>query len=149
MVVTFDFDSTLALYKLDEDYGTRFIGPNEKAIQALKKHYKDGNIIYVVTSRKEDYERRLPDFDDRGRILSPNVEDFLHEFGVSRMIEEVYYTNGNLKRGVLNRLESAVHYDDDEEELEALPGDTRGMQVEFTTGNIKPWNSFEVRYPAA
>ena len=53
MVVTFDFDSTLALYKLDEDYGTRFVGPNAQAIDALKEHYRNGDIVFVVTSRKE------------------------------------------------------------------------------------------------
>ena len=148
MVITFDFDSTLALYKPDEDYGIRYTGPNTEAINALKKHYRDGAIVFVVTSRKESQERSLPELDEYERMVTPGVDHFLRNHGLDRFIEQVYFTNGNLKRGVLKRLESAVHYDDDKEELSALPDGTQGMQVEFQTGDIKPWDDLEVRFPS-
>ena len=148
MVITFDFDSTLVLYRPDEDYGIRYAGPNTEAINALKKHYRDGAIVFVVTSRKESHERSLPEIDEYERMVTPGVDHFLRNHGLDRFIEQVYFTNGNLKRGVLKRLESAVHYDDDQEELSALPDGTRGMQVEFQTGDIKPWSDLEVRYPS-
>ena len=49
MVVTFDFDDTLTRNRLDDDYGIRYMGLNSKTINKLKQHFKDGDVVHIVT----------------------------------------------------------------------------------------------------
>ena len=62
MIITFDFDSTLTKEQFDEDYGVRYIGPNETMVEKLKSYFKDGNQIQVVTSRHEAFEKQYPEY---------------------------------------------------------------------------------------
>jgi len=136
MVVTFDFDDTLTRQRLDDDYGIRYMGPNQSTIARLKEHVRDNNVVYVVTSRNEHNEGNLPELDEYGRVLAHSVQEFLNEQGLLNYVENVYFTNGNLKSGVLKHLGSDVHYDDDAEELGALHVDTEGIRVDHETGAI-------------
>jgi len=136
MIITFDFDDTLTRQRLDEDYGIRYMGPNNLAIDRLKRHAKNRDVVYVVTSRSEHLEDNRPELDEYGRILSHSVRDFLNEQGLVHYVEDVFFTNGMLKAGVLKHLGSAVHYDDDVEELGAIHPDTRGIRVDHETGAI-------------
>ena len=134
MVITFDFDDTLTRSRLDGDYGIRYMGPNLKTITKLKEHFKAGDVIHVVTSRREYQEDNLPELDEFGRVLTHSVHDFLHEQGLRNYIESVLFTDGHLKSGVLKHLGADVHYDDDTEELDALHPDTKGVLIDYETG---------------
>lgn len=136
MVVTFDFDDTLTRNRLDDDYGIRYMGLNSKTINKLKQHFKDGDVVHIVTSRREYQEDNLPEFDESGRILTHSVRDFLKEQGLHNYIESVVFTDGNLKSGVLKHLGADIHYDDDTEELKALHPDTKGVLIDYETGEV-------------
>ena len=134
MVITFDFDDTLTRTRLDDDYGIRYMGPNLKTIARLKEHFKAGDVIHVVTSRREYQEDSLPELDEFGRVLTHSVHDFLHEHGLYNYVENIVFTDGHLKSGVLKHLGTDVHYDDDTEELNALHPDTKGFLIDYETG---------------
>jgi len=129
MVVTFDFDDTLTTTRLDDDWGIRYMGPNSQMIAKLKQHVKDGDMAYIVTSRRAHQEDRLPEFDEYGRIIRHSVESFLKEQGIHSYIEDIHFTDGRLKSGVLKHLGADMHYDDSMEELGALHDDTLGIHV--------------------
>ena len=114
MVVTFDFDDTLTRNRLDDDYGIRYMGLNSETIDKLKQHFRDGDVVHVVTSRRE----------------------YLKEQGLHNYIESVVFTDGNLKSGVLKHLGADIHYDDDTEELKALHPDTKGVLIDYETGEV-------------
>ena len=65
MVVTFDFDNTIALshMKFDEDGDVEYVpdGFNEQIIKKIKEHIKNGDEVHVVTSRMEDKEGIFPE----------------------------------------------------------------------------------------
>ena len=115
MIITFDFDSTLTKEQFDEDYGVRYIGPNETMVEKLKSYFKDGNQIQVVTSRHEAFEKQYPEYDDEGKLLSVSVKDFLKNNSINKLIQNVHYTNGHLKVTTLQKIGSDLHYDDDKD----------------------------------
>ena len=136
MVVTFDFDDTLTRQRLDDDYGIRYMGPNKSSIARLKQHARDGDIVYVVTSRNDYHEANKPELDEYGRVISHSVRDFLDEQGLMTYVADIHFTNGSLKAGVLKHLGADLHYDDDEQELAELHEDTEGVRVDYETGAI-------------
>tara|TARA_R110002020_G_C16090552_1_gene757850 strand:+ start:472 stop:912 length:441 start_codon:yes stop_codon:yes gene_type:complete len=137
MVTTFDFDSTLTRVRLDDDYGLRYMGPNKPVIEKLKQHARNGDVVYIVTSRSEHLEDNLPELDEYGRIIVHAVEDFIDEHGLRSYIEGVHFTNGKLKASTLNHFGSTLHYDDDTEEIAALHPDTESVHINPETGNME------------
>jgi len=107
VVVTFDFDDTLALSDWDEEEGTwSHAGPHESFIEKLQQHKNNGSTVYVVTSRNEKYEPHA--------LENPNqkaVQEFLDEYGIA--VDGVYFTNGRPKIETLLQLGSTIHHDDD------------------------------------
>jgi|TARA_R110000851_G_scaffold216554_2_gene369493 acid phosphatase class B len=129
MIVTFDFDDTLTATRLDDDWGIRYMGPNNQAIAKLKQHANDGDTVHIVTSRKPHQEDRLPEFDEYGRVIRHSVKSFLEEQDIRSYIKDIHFTDGRLKSEVLKRLGANMHYDDSMEELGALHDDTLGIHV--------------------
>ena len=126
MVVTFDFDDTLLWTRVIRDEDGEYvdhvpIGQNPQIFPILTRALQmPGVEVYVVTSR---------------RATGPSVKevfDYLREWGILEQPQfmGVRFTNGNLKADTLVKLGSARHYDDDPEELAALPPEIKGVQAE-------------------
>jgi len=130
-IVTFDFDSTLALSPWNEEKDDwQFQGPHQVLVDKLHAHAKEGSMVYIVTSRKKE----LQDEEKRWYVHMPYatppkkyipdyqiaVWDFVKQYGLP--IKDVIFTNGDLKAKAedgLVELGSDLHYDDDPEEIEA------------------------------
>lgn len=143
MVVSFDFDSTLALFSHDKNLGSRFRCANRDVIRELKRLRREGAIIYVVTERHERDESALPSFDGEDKLIDPGVYHFLEANGLKHLVEDVYFTNGCPKGTTLARIGSNMHYDDQATSLMELKREVSPMRVDPTTGNIKPWSPLE------
>jgi hypothetical protein len=123
MVVTFDFDVTL-LYRtleFDEDgdvvFPHRIVGDgrNPLGFSHLLDHLDAGDEVHIVTSR-------LP-----SRL--PEVEGWLGKWGVRGRLAGIHATGGQWKASTVAELGAAVHYDDDNEELERLRSPARGVPI--------------------
>ena len=106
-VVTFDFDDTLSLshWGEEEDEWVHD-GPHKSFVDKIQQYKNNGNTVYVVTSRTENYEPQA--------LENPNqraVQEFLDEHGIS--VDGVYFTNGQSKIETLLQLGSTIHHDDD------------------------------------
>ncbi len=108
---SFDFDNTLIRYQTLEDGDVEYIGPHKENIQLAKDLAAEGNRIIIVTSRFEPTGPKKP-WDD-----APNPDELIAEFDLP--IEEVHYTNGDLKAQKLVELGVSKHWDDDEDEVAA------------------------------
>ena len=126
MVVTFDFDDTLLWTRVIRDEDGEYVdhvpvGQNPQIFPILTRALRTPGVdVYVVTSR---------------RATGPSVKevfDYLREWGVIEQPQfmGVRFTNGNLKADTLVKLGSVRHYDDDPEELAALPPEIKGVQAE-------------------
>ena len=110
-IYSFDFDNTLIRYHTLEDGDVEYIGPHEENIQLAKDLASAGNKIIIVTSRFAPTGPKKP-WDD-----APSPDELIAEFGLP--IEEIYYTNGDLKAQKLIELGVSKHWDDDEDEVAA------------------------------
>lgn len=110
-IYSFDFDNTLIRYRTLEDGDVEYLGPHKENIELVKQLAADGNKIIIVTSRVKSEGPKRP-WDD-----SPSPDELIAEFNLP--IEEVYYTNGNLKVEKLLELGVSKHWDDDENEVAA------------------------------
>jgi len=125
MVVTFDFDDTLLWKEVlrDEDddvIDVVPVGKNTDIFPELERALKgEGNKVYVVTSRSSTPKS------------VKEVFDYLRAWEVldHPRFEGVRFTNGDLKVATLMTLGSKLHYDDDTEELAALPPEIIGIQA--------------------
>ena len=127
-IVTFDFDSTLALSRWDDEMDDFvYEGPHQEMIDKLFDYHKKGAVIYIVTSRNKE----LQDEKQRWFINTPNsnrpvkylpdyqmpVWKFVKDNGLP--VKDVIFTNGKLKAEAedgLVELGSDIHHDDDPEE---------------------------------
>jgi len=127
-IATFDFDSTLALSRWDEEVGDFvYDGPHQEMINRLIDYNKEGTVVFIVTSRNREMQ------DEEGRwFIHTNssthpkkyipeyqmaVWDFVKKHGLP--VQDVVFTNGELKAEAedgLVELGSDVHHDDDPEE---------------------------------
>jgi len=119
-VVTFDFDDTLLWKRVIRDADGEIedvetVGPNPEGLALLRQAIEDEDEVHIVTTRPER--------------LRAETEGWLRKWGVLDGILTVNFTNGRLKRNMLEILGSQVHHDDDEEELENLPAGCRGVQL--------------------
>ena len=112
--ITFDFDDTIMMTRPDEDWGTVVDGPNEKIIELMKKHKENNDRVLIVTSRMQKNETGGR-WEKEHPAYMPSVQEYIEEHGLP--VEQVVFTNGDLKAQHLLRLRSDLHFDDDEEEL--------------------------------
>jgi len=123
MLVSFDFDDTLAMTRPDENWGSVNCGPNEPMIAALRAHHEAGDEVIIVTSRHADGE-----FDcNRPKGWPPVV--FVGVFVAEHKlpVTAIHFTDGENKVVTLERLGVVKHFDDDEEELALLPDHIEGV----------------------
>lgn len=119
-VITFDFDDTLLWWGVTRDEDGEIeemvpMGQNPHTWHRLMRALDSGAEVHVVTARQE---RRRAD-----------TEAHLAEWGVLDRLAGVHFTNGQLKRDMLEVLGSRLHHDDDLDELENLPPGCRGWQA--------------------
>ena len=112
-VITFDFDNTIAMSYMDIDSDNLdyiFQGYNEEIIKILTSHIQRGDEVHIVTSRQVSKEGMYPE---------DTIEKNLEKLGLKDYFwpDRVHFTNGKLKKSVLQKLGSSLHYDDDVEEL--------------------------------
>jgi acid phosphatase class B len=130
MKVSFDFDSTVARFIVDPSGIKRCTGPDPDAVRLMRLHYEAGDVIHIITSRKEKREKHLPTIDPlTGEVVRPRVLQFLRDHGLIDMVRSVNFTNDQLKghSAVMFNLGIQVHYDDREEELMSLPLEVIGI----------------------
>jgi hypothetical protein len=121
-VVTFDFDSTLALSHWDEEEDDwAHDGPHKQMIDRIRSFLQDSSIaVYVVTSRFEKNEPNA--LEGPGQ---KSVREFLEEQGLD--VEGVFFTNGQPKIETLLKLRSSLHHDDDPGDI--LDAEDRGIET--------------------
>jgi len=108
-VVTMDFDHNL-MFETGE--------PNMETVNQFKELQQDYDVYIVTTQIKSSEKLAL-------------INKFLYDNGLKA--KGVVFTNGKLKSDAVLTLGSTLHFDDDEEELEAL---------KTANPNIKVVNSF-------
>ena len=97
-IVTVDFDDTL---KMKEDGN-----PNPFVIQKIIKLSKKADKIYIVTSRRNTWDNKL------------EINDFVEKNNLP--IDGIHLTNFADKWYTLEKLNSDMHFDDDEEEWRTI-----------------------------
>ena len=122
--ITFDFDNTIMMTRPDEDWGQVVDGPNKDVIKLMKKHKQMGDQVIVVTSRMQRNETGGP-YDPDHPAYMPSVAEYLEKYGVE--VDRVMFTDGDLKAETLVQINSDLHFDDDEEELNAA--DEKGIKT--------------------
>lgn len=100
MLVSFDFDDTLIIHDVDQDYSY----PNMEMINKLKEYVKNGDKVVIVTTRFAEHKQEVVDF----------VK--LYELPV----DSIYCTDHSWKRNTLKRLGVEIHYDDNKDEIRRL-----------------------------
>jgi FMN phosphatase YigB (HAD superfamily) len=114
--ITFDFDDTIMMLRPSEDWGSVVDGPNKKIINLMKKHKKMGDRVIIVTSRLQNRETGGP-WEEEHPAYMPSVQEYIDKYNLP--VEQVVFTNGDLKAQHLLKLRSDLHFDDDEQELAA------------------------------
>lgn len=107
-IVSFDFDDTLTnSWDNSARYDTSIdVGLNQTTLAKVRQHLSQGDKVIIVTARSDSPDSQR------------DVEDFLRHFQIP--IDEVHYTNGDLKASTLVHLGASMHYDDDEDEINEL-----------------------------
>jgi len=114
MIVSFDFDSTIALSEWDKeenDYvrderGDQIQHLNPKIAAKIKEHKVNGDTVYVLTTRYA--------------IWREDTQKFLEDNNLWGYIDDLIFTNGAWKANKAKKLGIKKHYDDDSEELRRL-----------------------------
>jgi len=121
-LVTFDFDGTIKRHGFDPEDGcfSRDCGLDPQALQAIRIFANEGVSVHIVTSRRPSTRKE--------------VEEFVVNNNLSQFISGIHFTDGELKKAILARLGSIQHFDDDPEELAALPSDIEGIL--WKTGHL-------------
>lgn len=114
-LVTFDFDDTLTMPRWDEEEELWMTGtePNKKTISAMKKFASKGYEVKIVTSRHGTGNHKK------------DVANFAKKHNLP--VKDIIFTNGKWKADTLERLGSALHYDDDTEEISRIK--SKGIKV--------------------
>jgi len=135
-IYSFDFDNTLAKYKIDplDNERTVYDGPHEENLNKLKQLVADGNTVYIVTARHKDE----PLYHD----ISPTPEGFVEEQNLT--VDGIYYTNGQLKAPKLLKLGVTEHWDDSKEEITAA--DAVGIRTHFVPTQDKLHQTFQTMW---
>jgi uncharacterized HAD superfamily protein len=106
-VVTVDFDDTL---KMKEDGN-----PNPFVIQKIIKLSKKVDKVYIVTSRRNTWDNKL------------EINDFVEKNNLP--IDGIHLTNFADKWYTLEKLNSDMHFDDDEDEWRTIEENLPELQL--------------------
>jgi len=120
-VITMDFDHNLKFETGD---------PNLDTLKQFKELQNDYD-IYIVTTRKKTPES------------VKEVSDFVKEH--SLRIKDVIFTNGQMKLNTILKLESIMHFDDDEDEIEEIEDYNKKNNTSIKTVytfNKEKWNEY-------
>jgi hypothetical protein len=117
--VSFDFDNTLTVMRFNPDEGIfcDFHGPNLVMIQCMHAYVEMGREVFVVTSRNESVKSKT----EIMRLLTNN--------GLIKKVAGLRFTNGAPKADTISSLGITRHYDDDPDEIAALPESCEGILV--------------------
>ena len=123
MVVTFDFDNTIAMSHIefrDDEPQFIFESYNDIIINKIKLHIQEGDEVYIVTARDKAKESLFP---------TDNIPYHLRKIGLDDYFlpDRVFYTNDQPKMRILRKLGSEMHWDDKMEEVIELKN--AGMKV--------------------
>ena len=116
-VVTMDFDHNL-MFETGE--------PNMETVNQFKELQQDYDVYIVTTQIKSSEKLAL-------------INKFLSDNGLKA--KDVFFTNGKLKTDIILSLGSTMHFDDDEEELEALTKVNPNIKV-IHTFNKEKWDEY-------
>ena len=111
--ISFDWDNTISMSYLDEDSEEpKFIhqGYNQEYIDKMINYIKEGNEVWIVTSRVRELEDEFP---------QERITYHLRTLGIINYFpsERIIYTNRELKAPTLLHLGIDLHHDDDLEEI--------------------------------
>lgn len=111
--ISFDWDNTISMSYLDEDSEEpKFIhqGYNQEYIDKMINYIKEGNEVWIVTSRVRELEDEFP---------QERITYHLKVLGIINYFppERIVYTNRELKAPTLLHLGIDLHHDDDLEEI--------------------------------
>ena len=122
MNVSFDFDNTLTMTQWSDEDGWFFkdAGPNLVMVQCMHAHIAMGNKVHIITSRFESTKSKT----DILRLLSTH--------GLGTKVSGIHFTDGELKANQIIELDISRHFDDDPEELAALPAHCAGVLINNT-----------------
>ena len=117
-VISFDFDNSLSLSKYDEEYGMIDDGPNMEMVNKLKQHKANGDTVYIVTARTKEHEKLYSSGLEKGDAgYTQTVKEFVVDNDLP--VDGTYFTNGRLKAKTLLELGVDLHYDDNDDEVQA------------------------------
>lgn len=122
--ITFDFDNTIMMTRPDEDWGQVVDGPNKDVIKIMRHHKEMGDQVIVVTSRMKRNETNQF-YDPDHPAYMPSVAEYLEKYNIE--VDQILFTDGDLKAETLERINSELHFDDDEDELNAA--DEKGIKT--------------------
>ena len=158
MVITFDFDDTLlqsrAVFDEDGDFDHKeyLPDPNPEVWPELEAALERGDTVYIVTSRtpgSRNYDSPWETVAGKPPTQEEDLKGWLREWRktwpIISKIRDVRFTSGALKRDTLTELGSQQHYDDDTEELAALPPGCEGVQAYPHPSWLRPVNESHLR----
>jgi hypothetical protein len=121
-IVSFDFDSTIAKHPVDEqgDIDYNDIIPNEYIINKINEHISLGDKVILVTTRLNEWMWE--------------VKNFIKKYEIPIKEENIYNTDGHWKVKMLNRMDVALHYDDNPDEIRLLKSYIKYHQNNGTRG---------------
>jgi len=100
MLISFDFDDTLMIHDVDQDYSY----PNMDMIKKLKEYVKNKDKVIIISTRLTEHKQ--------------DIDDFIKLYELP--VNEVYCTEHNWKRNTLKKLGVDIHFDDNEDEIKRL-----------------------------
>ena len=116
MVVTFDFDNTIAMSHIEFiNDRPKFIfeSYNQVILDKIKQHIQDGDEVYIVTARDKAKEGLFPEDNIPYHLKKLKLDEYF-------LPDRVFYTNDQPKLKILRKLGSEMHWDDKMEEIIAL-----------------------------
>ena len=117
MIVTFDFDNTIAMSHMvigpDGDVKYEFDGYNDQIIAKIKEHIQNQDEIHIVTSRIKTKEGMFPEDTIPKHLERLNLQGYF-------LPHRLHYTDGQPKIQTLRQIGSEMHWDDDVEEMISL-----------------------------
>ena len=117
MVVTFDFDNTIAMSHMvftpDGDVKYEFDGYNDDIIAKIREHIQNQDEVHIVTSRIKAKEGLFPEDTIEKHLEKLNLQGYF-------LPHNLHYTDSQPKLQTLRQIGSEMHWDDDVEEMISL-----------------------------
>ena len=105
MIVSFDFDDTLANNVVCKKTRTVVLELNHAMYDILLNHYNNGDECIILTARDEDH------------FSISEIDDFLIKHNLYDLFNKIIFTNNELKGRYAKHHNVDLHYDDNEEQL--------------------------------